>query len=203
MKKTIVFDLGGVLLDWNPRYLYNQIFSDQEEMEYFLAEICSPSWNAQMDAEKSFQEGIGELLPKYPDYSEQIQMYHERWIEMLRGEIPDSVEVLRELKDSGCQLAALSNWSVETFPKVKDQYDFLGWFNPLILSGEVGVAKPDPSIYQILLQKLDRPPDHCVFIDDVLENITEAERQGFETIHFISGESLRADLEERGYLRKS
>ena len=198
--KTFVFDLGGVLLDWNPRYLYSKIFSETEEMEYFLENICSPAWNAQMDVNKTFQEGIEELLPKYPDYADQIRMYQTRWSEMLRGEFPGSVAVLRELKEAGYRLAALSNWSGETFPRVKDQYEFLGWFDPLVLSGEVGVAKPDPVIYQILLRELGQSAEECIFIDDMPDNIAEAARQGFETIHFDSAENLRIDLSEKGLL---
>ncbi|HDD55185.1 MAG TPA: HAD family phosphatase [Chloroflexi bacterium] len=198
--KTIIFDLGGVLLDWNPRYLYGTVFSGNEEMEYFLEEICSPAWNAQMDADKTFQEGIEELLPKHPAYADQIRMYQTHWSEMLRGEFPDSVAVLRELKEAGCRLAALSNWSGETFPQVKDQYGFLEWFEVLVLSGEVGVAKPDPLIFQILLRELDRTAEECIFIDDMPENIAEAARQGFDAIHFDSAENLRIDLSGKGQL---
>ncbi|RLD01431.1 MAG: HAD family phosphatase [Chloroflexi bacterium] len=198
--KTIIFDLGGVLLDWNPRYLYGTVFSGNEEMEYFLEEICSPAWNAQMDADKTFQEGIEELLPKHPAYADQIRMYQTHWSEMLRGEFPDSVAVLRELKEAGCRLAALSNWSGETFPQVKDQYGFLEWFEVLVLSGEVGVAKPDPLIFQILLRELGRTAEECIFIDDMPENIAEAARQGFDAIHFDSAENLRIDLSGKGQL---
>jgi 2-haloacid dehalogenase len=199
-KKTIIFDLGGVLLDWDPRYLYRKIFAEIEEMEYFLEEICSPAWNAQMDVGKTFQEGIDELLPLYPAYPDQIRIYQTRWPEMLKGEIPDSVAILRELKDAGYRLAALSNWSGETFPQVRDQYEFLGWFDPLVLSGEAGIAKPDPMIFQYLLQKLGRTVSDCLFIDDNLENIAEAGRQGFETILFDSAELLRTELAGKGLL---
>lgn len=197
---TIIFDLGGVLLDWNPRYLYREVFSEKAEMEYFLEEICSPAWNARIDADKTFQEGIEELLPEHPAFADQIRMYQTRWSEMLRGEFPGSVAVLRELKEAGYRLAALSNWSGETFPQVRDQYEFLGWFDPLVLSGEVGIAKPDPLIFQILLRELGRTAEECIFIDDMPDNIAEAARQGFETIHFDSAENLRIDLSDRGLL---
>ena len=200
MNKTIVFDLGGVLLDWNPRYLYGEVFSEVEEMEYFLKEICSPAWNAEMDADKTLQEGIEELLPKHPAYADQIRMYQIRWLEMLGGEITASVAILRELKNAGYKLAGLSNWPEETFLLIKDQYEFLDWFDPLVISGKVGVAKPDPLIYQILLRELGRTAKECIFIDDMLENIAEAARQGFETIHFDSVENLRTDLTGKGLL---
>lgn len=197
---TIIFDLGGVLLDWDPRYLYRKIFAEIEEMEYFLEEVCSPAWNAQMDVGKTFQEGIEELLPLHPAYGDQIRMYQTRWPETLKGEIPDSVAILRELKDAGYGLAALSNWSGETFPQVREQYEFLGWFDPLVLSGEVGIAKPDPMIFQILLQQLGRSAEECIFIDDMPDNIAEAARQGFETIRFDSAELLRTELAGKGLL---
>lgn len=198
--KAIVFDLGGVLLDWDPRHLYRTVFAETEEMEYFLEEICSPAWNAQMDVDKSFQEGITDLLPEYSTYAAQIRLYQTRWPEMLKGDFPDSVAVLKELRDAGYRLAALSNWSRETFPVVKAQYEFLGWFDPLILSGEVGLAKPDPRIFQVLLQEVGRPARDCVFIDDNPENIAEAGRQGFETIRFSSADSLREELTGMGLL---
>ncbi len=203
MKKTIIFDLGGVLLDWNPRYLYNEIFQEETEMEYFLSEICSPSWNAKMDANRSFEEGISELLPVFPEFAEQIRLYHTRWSDMLRGELSDSVDILRELKEAGFKLAGLSNWPREKYLMIKGQYQFLAWLDPLVISGEVGVAKPDPDIYQILLQKVGVPAGDCIFIDDMPENIRAAARQGFETIHFSSAENLRSELVGRGFLEKA
>lgn len=198
--KTIIFDLGGVLLDWNPRYLFSEIFSEETEMDYFLREICSPSWNAKMDADLTFEEGISELLPVFPEYAEQIRLYHTRWSDMLRGELSDSLDILRELKEAGVKLAGLSNWPWEKFLMIKDRYQFLAWLDPLVVSGEVGVAKPDPAIYQILLQKVGMPAGDCLFIDDMPENIKAAAQQGFETIHFSSAENLRAELVGRGFL---
>jgi len=200
MKKTIVFDLGGVLIDWNPSHLYEKIFSDQDEMEYFLKEICSLDWNSQMDVDKSFLDAIDELIPKFPQYEDQIRAYYLRWEEMIRGDIPGTVEVLREMKEAGYPLAALSNWSSETFPRIKDQYDFLSWFSPLMISGYIGYKKPDPEPFQILLHELGRDAGDCLFIDDMEDNIQEARRQGFEVIHFTSPEKLRQELEIRDYL---
>ena len=200
MKKTIVFDLGGVLIDWNPSHLYEKIFSDQDEMEYFLKEICSLDWNSQMDVDKSFLDAIDELIPKFPQYEDQIRAYYLRWEEMIRGDIPGTVEVLREMKEAGYPLAALSNWSSETFPRIKDQYDFLSWFSPLMISGYIGYKKPDPEPFQILLHELGRDAGDCLFIDDMEDNIQEARRQGFEVIRFTSPEKLRQELEIRDYL---
>jgi 2-haloacid dehalogenase len=200
MKKTIVFDLGGVLLDWNPRYLYNKIFSDPDEMEYFLREVCSPEWNAQADVDKSFQDAMDELVLKHPHYEEQIRVYFPRWEEMICGEFLGTVEVLHELKAAGYQLAALSNWSSETFPIVKDQYEFLKWFSPVMISGYIGYKKPDPEAYQILLHELGLEAGDCLFIDDMEQNILEAQRQGFGVIQFVSPQHLRAALVDLGLL---
>lgn len=198
--KTLIFDLGGVLLDWDPRYLYRKVFTDEKEMEHFLAEVCSPAWNAQMDAGKNLQDGISELLSKYPAYTEQIRFYQTRWFEMLKGEFPGSIAILEELKLAEFKLAVLSNFPADLFQQVKEGYQFLDWFDLLIISGEVGVAKPHPAIYQILLRELGQSAEECVFIDDRLENIAEADRQGFETIHFDSAEKLRSELVDKRLL---
>ena len=200
MKKTIVFDLGGVLIDWNPRHLYEKIFSDLDEMESFLKEVCSMDWNSQMDVDKSFLDAIDELVPKFPQYEEQIRAYYPRWEEMIGGVFQGTVKILRELKEAGFPLAALSNWSSETFPRVKDQYEFLSWFNPLVISGHIGYKKPDPEPFQILLHELNLDAGDCVFIDDMEDNIQEARRQGFEVIQFSSPEQLRTDLVDLGLI---
>jgi len=200
MKKTIVFDIGGVLIDWNPRYLYEKIFADPDELDFFLRAVCSPAWNATTDVDKSFRDAMDELVPFHPEYEDQIRAYFPRWGEMLGGEIAGTVKILNELKEAGYNLAVLSNFSSETLPIVEDQYDFLGWFKPLIISGRVGYAKPEPSIYQILLHELSQNARECIFIDDKLENIQEASRQGFEGIHFTSPENLRKNLVTMGVL---
>lgn len=200
MRTKIVFDLGGVLLDWDPRYLYQKIFEDRAEMEYFLAEICGPAWNAQMDAGRPFQEAIFELIGEYPHYAEQIQAYFSRWEEMMGGAFPETVEILGELRERGYALGALSNWSAETFPRVRPNYGFLEWFDPLVLSGQMGVAKPDSALFRIFLREADWRAEDCLFIDDAPANVSEAARQGFDTIHFLSPQQLRGELALRGLL---
>jgi len=200
MKKIIVFDLGGVLMDWDPRYLYRKIFSDPDEMEYFLREVCSPEWNAQTDVDKSFLDAIDELIPKYPQYEDQIRAYYSRWEEMIGGEISGTVEILTELKNAGYPLAALSNWSSETFPGVKAKHDFMNWFSPLVVSGYIGYKKPDPEPFQILLHELGNDAGDCLFIDDMEDNIQEAKRQGFDVIHFTSPGRLREELIQKNIL---
>lgn len=193
-KQTIIFDLGGVLIDWNPRYLYSQIFSDQDEMDFFLRAVCSPEWNAQMDGEKSFSDGIEELIPLHPEYADQIRAYFSRWEEMIGGVFSDTVQVLSELKAAGYPLAALSNWSSETFPIVNAKYEFLDWFEPLILSGHVGLVKPDPQIFNLLLCSVDRDPTDCIYIDDMEPNIKAASEIGLSTILYSGSEPLRQEL---------
>ena len=200
MKKTLVFDIGGVLIDWNPRYLYSKIFPDQDEMEFFLRAVCSPEWNVQMDGEKSFNDAINELIPRHPEYADQIRAYFSRWEEMIAGAIPETVKILAELKDADFPLAALSNWSSETFPVVNAKYEFLDWFEPLTISGRVGIVKPDPDIFHLILCSIDREPDECIYIDDMKHNVQAAGKIGFDAIHFLSPQQLRKDLISRGIL---
>jgi 2-haloacid dehalogenase len=202
MKKTIVFDLGGVLIDWDRRYLYQKIFSDEEELNYFLNEVCTYEWNLQTDLTKTFQEAMDELVLQFPHYEKQIRAYFPRWEEMIAGAFRGTVEILRDLKVAGYPLAVLSNWSAETFPKIRHQYEFLDWFNPLLISGRIGYKKPDPKAFQILLSELDQPAEDCVFIDDSSDNIEVASELGFNAIHFVSPDLLREDLIRSGYLNR-
>jgi 2-haloacid dehalogenase len=196
MKKTIIFDLGGVLVDWNPRYLYRKIFKDQGEMEFFLSQICSPDWNAQMDRGYPFKTAIGELTDQHPEYALHIQAFFWRWEEMILGSFPETVKILEEIKAAGYPLAGLSNWSGETLPRVAHRFEFLAWLDPLVVSGEVEMVKPDPEIFQYLLKTIQRDPEECIFIDDSEINIQTAEELGFECIHYISPIQLRSRLGE-------
>ncbi len=202
MEKTkknlaIVFDIGGVLIDWNPRYLYKNLFNgDSVEMEFFLENVCSPDWNKQLDEGRPFQDAIEERIQLFPKYESFIRAYHTHWEEMVSGAINETVEVLKDLKDSGYFLCALSNWSAETFPLMKKRFEFLDWFEIIILSGEVGIVKPDPVIYHILLEKIKRNANECLFIDDAPENIETANSLGFKTIHFHSAGQLRIQLQD-------
>ena len=201
MKETIIFDLGGVLIDWDPRHLYRKIFPDQDEMEFFLGTVCSPDWNAQTDGEKSFHDATEELIPMFPHYAAQIRAYFSRWEEMIRGIFPETVKILSELQEGGYPLAALSNWSSETFPIVNAKYEFLDWFEPLIISGQVGLIKPDPQIFNLLLCALDRDSGDCLYIDDMEHNIRVADQVGFMTILYTTPEQLREELVYRGILQ--
>jgi len=192
---TIVFDLGGVLIDWNPRYLYQQVFDDPRKMEEFLTQVCSPHWNEQQDEGRSFKEAVEQLLPVYPQYTEEIKMYDTRWEEMLGGTIEESVTILEELLEKNrFKLYALTNWSEEKFPVALQKYDFLKKFNGILVSGQERLKKPNPQIYQRLFQKFSIDPTHALFIDDSLPNVQIAQEMGMSIIHFQSPSQLKKEL---------
>ena len=195
MIKHIVFDLGGVLIDWNPRYLYRKIFEKEEEMEYFLQEVCHMEWNEMQDGGRGFQEGIAERIVQFPNYAEPIQAYFSRWTEMLGGPIDGSVKILGELVKQGKHnLFAITNWSHETYPFAKSRYAFLSCFQDVVISGVEKLKKPDPRIYKILFDRQQIAPEECVFIDDNRRNIEAASQVGMQVIHYMSSEQLRKDL---------
>jgi 2-haloacid dehalogenase len=193
-KPLIVFDLGGVLIDWDPRYLYRKLFNDDAAMETFLAQVCSPAWNVRQDAGRPLSVATEMLVAQYPQQRELINAFYGRWEEMLGGAINGSVDILQQVKKLGFQVAALTNWSAETFPLAQMRYAFLEWFDDLIVSGKEKVAKPDAEIYRILLQRTGRGATDCVFIDDSMMNIDAARQLGFVTIHFQSPQQLRQQL---------
>lgn len=198
--KDIIFDLGGVLIDWNPRNLYKKIFASTEEMEWFLNTVCTTQWNTQQDAGRPFAKGLAVIKEKYPKYAAQIDDYFNRWDEMLGGPVKSAVTVLKDLKDKGYPLYALTNWSAETFPIARAKYDFLNWFDGIVVSGEERLVKPDPAIYARLLKRYQLHSSNCLFIDDNAANVSEAAHLGFETILFTGGDALRAELIRRGIL---
>ena len=193
--KTVVFDLGGVLIDWDPRYLYRTIFpGDDAAMERFLAEICSPEWNASLDGGRPWVEAIEQLTREHPEYREQIAAFRLRWPEMLGGAIDGTVAIVAELRAKGVPLYALSNWSAETFPVALVRYDFLGWFEQIVISGEMGITKPDRRIFEHLLGLHGLHPTETLFIDDVQANVAGAEAVGIKGLLYQGPERLREDL---------
>ncbi len=198
---SLVFDFGGVLLDWNPRHLYRKVFNgDLERVERFLAEIDFDEWNRRQDAGRPFAEAVAELCARFPQYCEYIRLYPARYPETIAGPLQGTVDILYELNRSRYPLHAISNWSAETFPFVRPRYPFFELFETILISGEVGLAKPDPRIFQLLLETIHQPADACLLIDDSARNITAARELGFRTIHFRSPEQLRAELEGLGLL---
>jgi 2-haloacid dehalogenase len=198
--RVVVFDLGGVLIDWNPRHLYRQLFEDEAAMERFLAEVCHTAWNEEQDRGRTFAEAIEEAAGRFPEHRVLIEAYHRRWGEMLAGPIEGTVALLAELKEAGHELHALTNWSVETFPIARERYAFLDWFGSILVSGEERLIKPDPRIFQLLLERIGRAADACVYIDDNPKNAAAAAALGFDAVHFRSPEQLRADLARLGVL---
>lgn len=200
MKKTIVFDFGGVLIDWNPRHLYKKIFTDESEMEWFLGNVCTLHWNLKQDEGRPFAEGVTLLQGQYPQYTEQIDAYHKRWEEMLNGHIEETVQIMRNLKSAGYTILGLTNWSAETFPVALERFEFLHELDGIVVSGTEKLVKPDDTIFKLLLQRYNVKAEDCVFIDDNIYNVEAAHNLGFEAIHFSTPEALRHRLEELGVL---
>ncbi len=197
---AVVFDLGGVLIDWNPRHLYRKLFDDEVEMERFLTEVCSPDWNRRLDAGGSFEEGVGELLPRHRAQEPLIRAWKERWEEMLGGEIAGTLALLEELHSAGMPLYALTNWSAETFPIGRRRFAFLDRFRHILVSGEVGLIKPDPRIFQLLIDRTGLVPERTIFVDDSQANVEAALRIGFQAIRFTGAQELRGDFARLGLL---
>lgn len=197
--KAIVFDLGGVLIDWNPWYTYQHFFDNRDEMDYFFQNVCTVEWNHQLDLGKPLDTAIAERTSLFPEYREAIQLYKNRWIEMIGGEIADGRRLLKRLKSTGIPHYVLSNWSSETFAWVRDQFDFLKWFDGMVISGEEGLAKPDPAIYELLLDRFDLKPSATLFIDDKPENVDVARSLGIKAIQFESYAKALSDLKKLNF----
>lgn len=196
---AIVFDIGGVLLDWNPRHLYGKLFDDAAAMESFLTTVCNHAWNAGMDAGRPFAEATAALAAEHPDQADLIEAYHHRWPEMVKDALWDTVDILRTLKDERVPLFALTNFSHETWPLMLDRFDFLHWFGDVVVSGAERVIKPDPRIYAVLIARTGRAPEDLLFIDDNGDNVAAARDAGIQAVQFTSAEALRAELLERGF----
>ena len=198
--KNIIFDFGGVLIDWNPRYLYSKVFNDESRMEHFLREICSQEWNEKQDAGRTFSEGIKELIDGHPEMSAEIRLFHERWGEMVGGEVKGTSDILYQLKSLGFALYGLTNWSGEMFPSVKEKFPFFKELDGIVVSGDEKLLKPDPAIFNLLTLRYGIKPEESLFIDDNKINIEAAKNLGFEVIRFESAEQLSKELKERKVL---
>ena len=199
--KAIIFDYGNVLIEWNPRYVYQDHFpNDPEGMENFLEEVDFMGWNAHQDRGRTFKEGVADLSAQFPQHAHLIQAYHDNWKDSIGKSFTDTVEIMKELKQKGYPLYGLSNWSAETFPYAREKFDFFELLDDMVISGHVGYVKPEPEIYQLILEKIKRPAQECLFVDDSLPNIQQADKMGFETIHFRSPEQLADRLRELNIL---
>jgi 2-haloacid dehalogenase len=192
---TIIFDLGAVLIDWNPDYMYRTIFDDEQEMRDFLATVTTPDWNEEQDAGRTLQEGTEWLVQQHPQHEANIRAFYGRWIEMLGDAFEGTVEIFKELKESNkYKIYALTNWSAETFPMAQQKFDFLNWFDGVVVSGAEKMRKPTPEFYQILLDRYNVKAEESLFIDDNYRNILAAEKLGINSIHFTSPEQLKEEL---------
>ena len=198
--RAVVFDLGGVLIDWDPRYLYRTIFTDEAEMEEFLATVTTSDWNRAQDAGRPWSEAVEEAAARHPDRRELIEAYWQRWPEMLGDAIEPTVRVLDELRSTTIRLFALSNWSSETFPIARPRFPFLEWFEAIVISGEERLIKPDPRIFWLLIDRHGLVPNETVFIDDHEPNVEAARSVGLVGIRFVDSGRLRDDLRELGVL---
>ncbi len=195
--KNIIFDLGGVLIDWNPDYVFKEVFKDDEKLAWFYREICTMDWNENQDAGYPLAKATEERVALFPQYQELIRMYYGRWEEMLGDAIQGTVELLKLCVDSpALKVVALTNWSAETFPVALEKFDFLQWFEGIVVSGEEMTRKPFPDIYQTTLNRFDLKPEESLFIDDNKRNIEAAKALGIQCVHFSSHLQLEKELKK-------
>jgi 2-haloacid dehalogenase len=198
MIDALLFDLGNVLIRWDPRNHYRDRFDTPEAMERFLAEITPGTWNHEMDLGKPFAQAIAERSALYPDHAALLAEWKSGWERMLGGAIEESVTLLEELRAHGYRVAALTNWSAETYPVARARFPFLDWFEDVVISGVEGIAKPDPRVFQLALARTGFVAERTVFIDDNLPNVEAARALGLHTVHFTSSAQCREDLRAMG-----
>ncbi|MDG1053267.1 MAG: HAD family phosphatase [Flavobacteriaceae bacterium] len=195
--KNIIFDLGGVLIDWNPDYVFKEVFKDDEKLAWFYREICTMDWNENQDAGYPLDKATEELVALFPQYEDWIRQYYGRWEEMLGDANQGTVQLLKQCVDSPeLKVLALTNWSAETFPVALKKFDFLQWFEGIVVSGEEMTRKPFPEIYHTTLKRFEIKAEESLFIDDNLRNIEAAAALGIQCIHFISPQQLEKKLKE-------
>lgn len=197
--RAIIFDLGGVLIDWNPRYVYRQIFKTDEEVEWFLQNVTTLDWNEKQDEGYPLHKATEELIARHPEWETEIKAYYGRWLEMLGEAIHETVEIFRKLKTTGkYKLYALTNWSAELFPHAREKFEFLKWFDGIVVSGEEKMRKPSAKFYRVLLDRYGLAPGQTIFIDDSLRNVEAAEKLGIKALVFKGPENLMQQLKEFG-----
>ncbi len=198
--ETIIFDLGGVLIDWNPKYVYREIFNgDEKKVDWFLDTICTSDWNVEQDAGRTFKDATEFLISQHPQYEQWIRIYYDRWEDMLGGPIQDSVLLLEKLKKVNThQLYALTNWSDEAFPVALQRYDFLQHFEGILVSGAEKMRKPFPKIYELMLDRYKLNAEKSVFIDDNLDNVLGAQKVGMKAIQYKNSQQLINELNHLG-----
>jgi 2-haloacid dehalogenase len=198
----VIFDVGGVLIDWNPRHLYRKLFGGDSDgaMERFLAEVCTPEWNLRQDAGRPFAEAVAELTERFPDHADLIAAYDVRWEEMVPGAHDETIDIVRELKAQGTPLYCLTNFSREKFPLIRRRFDVFDLFDGIVVSAEIGMVKPDPAVYRYLVERFGLEAPSCLFVDDVEANVGAASSIGMQAVRYLSGRQLRRDLRMREVL---
>lgn len=197
---NIVFDIGNVLIAWDPRALYRKIFDSEAEVEWFIDQVCTSAWNLEQDRGRSFAVAIAEATQRHPDHASAIAAYDTRWAETILGPISGSVEILEALAARNTPLYAITNWNQDKFRETRGRFDFLDRFRDIVVSGEERLVKPDPAIYRLLLDRNDLAASDCLFIDDNPENVAGARSVGMKAHHFTGPEQLRACLTDIGAL---
>jgi 2-haloacid dehalogenase len=202
LQPALVFDFGGVLVEWDPHYLYRPFFNgDDAAIDRFMLEIDFHAWNVQQDGGRSFDEGVAVLSAQFPQYAPLIHAYHDHYADSITGPIAGTVDILRACKAAGYPLYGLSNWAQEKFELVRPQFDFFDCFDDILISSTVNLVKPDPRLFEIFLARIKRRAEDCVYIDDSAANVAVADQLGFITIHFESSPHLAAELDRLGVLR--
>lgn len=197
---NVVFDIGNVLIHWDPRALYRKMFSSEDEVEWFLGHVCTADWNLEQDRGRSFEDAIAEATARHPGHAEAIAAYHHRWHETVIGPIEGTVAILAELKAQGTPLYAITNWHQDKFRETRARFSFLDSFRDIVVSGDERLVKPDPAIYRLLLERNGLEASSCLFIDDSPKNVAGAEAVGMKAHHFTGPETLRAELMHAGLL---
>lgn len=198
--KAVIFDLGGVLIDWNPLYVYNDYFDSEDKLKYFFENVCTSDWNEEQDGGRSISEATSKLITEHPEWESAIRDYYGRWTEMLKGPIEGTVKIFEQLKkNTDLKFYALTNWSAETFPYALDHFHFLHWFDGRVVSGEEKMRKPFPQFYRVLLDRYNLKASEAIFIDDNLRNVKAAEELGIPSIHFHAPEQLGEELKKAGF----
>lgn len=197
----MVFDIGNVLVNWSPYYLYcDKLGLERQAVDRFLKDVDFSNWNKEQDKGRIYAEAVAELSARFPEYSELISAYDEQYMDTISGSMQPVVDIVSRLKSAGYPLYTLSNWSAEKFHLMRPQYPFFDWFDGLVISGDVGLVKPEKEIYEYLLELAGRPAEECLFIDDHTPNLDTARELGFQTILFQSAPQLEAELQRRGIL---
>ena len=196
--KTLIFDYGGVLVDWNPHYMLDKYFGSVEKAEWFIQNICNSEWNNETDAGKPYDQAVAELSARYPEWKEAIEAYRDHWIDMMNGEVPGMYDLLKELKDNGYRILGLTNFSSETFSQSRYTYRIFSLIEGMVVSAEEFLIKPDPELYRVLIRRFGLDVRECIFIDDKLPNVLAAEALGIKGIQFKGPEALRKSLNAEG-----